>query len=129
MPKLLRLADVREARRLKGEGAGTIGPSLSENARGLAAWSGALERGSLPTDDIKWPQEPLRAHLVAALARLRVAPLAARFPPVHHALVAAILDAVLHYDERIGGSGATRDDAEPVPAAAAATPQPPAPSE
>ena len=87
LPKLLCLADLREARRL-GDGRGEGGRrtyTLAEHARGLLAWSTCLEKGVLPLEPlesdsaegadvqgVQWPSEPLRALLLGAFAKLKL---------------------------------------------------------
>ena len=121
LPKLLCLADLREKVRLRGgeKGNAETGEvpqhTLAEHARGLANWSRCLEKGTLPllaeeeADQLQekgskpWPSEPARTMILAAFARLKLPQLSARFPQIHRAAVAAVLEAVIEYERAVAG--------------------------
>jgi hypothetical protein len=131
MPKLLRLSDLRESQRLDSHVDASTRKhrtyTIAEHAAGLLVWSSSLEKGVLPLEledsvdaqgeegspsFLSWPCEPLRALLLGAFARLKLATFCSRFPTIHKACLSAILDVVIAFETNMQQRSSSQKDTE-----------------
>ncbi|KAL6778245.1 hypothetical protein ACKKBG_A17460 [Auxenochlorella protothecoides x Auxenochlorella symbiontica] len=118
MPWLLRLSHIRSS--ISGS---DTADALQDAACGLLIWQAALQEGLVPDDetlvamaenpgfvggdrkleDLRWPDEPLRAALLRGVTVLGVGRFAKKYPAVLQALLKSLVQVVCQYQKTVSG--------------------------